>query len=103
MGDAVRYAKRVDANHEAVKQAFKALKCWVGDLHGLGQGMPDLLVSVPPSHALALVEVKDGSKPPSKRKLTKPEADFHEACPALIWIVESLDDVTTCVNYYRMG
>ena len=104
LGDEMtRYAKRVDANHDAVKQAFKALGCWVGDLHGLGQGMPDLLVSVPPSNVLALIEVKDGDKPPSKRKLTKPEQEFHETCPAMIWIVEGLEDVKTVVRYYRLG
>lgn len=98
-----RYAKRVDENHNAIKTAFKAFGCWVGDLHGLGQGMPDLLVSVPPTHALALVEVKDGGKPPSKRKLTGPEKDFHDNFPGLIWIVEDLGGVEKVLRYYRYG
>jgi hypothetical protein len=96
-----RYAKRVDVNQKAIVECFRKLGCWVGDLHGIGRGMPDLLVSIPPSHVLALVEVKDGSKPPSGRKLTEPEREFHDSCPAMIWIVESVEDVQTVVKFYR--
>ncbi len=98
-----RWAKRVDANQQTIMAAFRKLGCWVGDLHGIGQGMPDLLLSVPPSHVLVLVEVKDGKKSPSRRKLTKPEEDFHASCPAMIWVIENLDQVQNLVRFYRHG
>jgi hypothetical protein len=40
-----------------------------------------------------LVEVKDSSKPPSARKLTPDEADFHAKWPGEIFVIESVDDV----------
>jgi hypothetical protein len=62
----------VDANHAAIMATFRALGCSVQSIAAVGKGCPDLLVgrdgwTVP-------VEVKDGSKPPSARKLT----DYEE-------------------------
>lgn len=99
----MRRASRVDGNHSQIRRAFEQFGCWVGDLHDLGRGWPDLLVSVPSTHLLVLVEVKDGSKPPSKRKLTPDEQEFHKSCPSMIWTVKDLDDVKKLVGYYRYG
>ena len=97
------YARRVDDNHASIVTAFERLGCWVLDLSRQGAGCPDLLVAIGPAHALALVEIKDGAKAKSRRKLTPAQKKLHDDCPALIWIIESLDDVASCVRYYRHG
>ena len=96
-------AKRVDSNQSEVVKAFRKLGCWVFDLSAVGKGLPDLLISVPPHHVLALCEIKDGEKSPSRRKLTKAEEEFHEECPSMVWIIKDLEDVRTLVRYYRQG
>ena len=64
-------AKRRDANHRDVGDHLRELGWSVLDLAGLGDGCPDYVVGK--TGFAALVEVKDGAKPPSKRKLTADE------------------------------
>jgi hypothetical protein len=40
-----------------------------------------------------LLEVKDGEKPPSQRKLTADEVRFHNSWMGQIAIVNSIDDL----------
>ena len=61
-------AKRRDSNHVQVGDYLRALGWSVLDIADNGDGCPDYAVSKP--NFAALVEVKDGSKPPSARKLT---------------------------------
>jgi hypothetical protein len=65
----------------------------------MGSGCPDLLVWTPwvsghiphwhPGSNL-LFEVKDGSKPPSARKLTPDQVKFHSEWPGEIHIVNNV-------------
>jgi len=96
-------ARRTDRNHAEGVAAFRKYGCWVRDLHDVGKGLPDLLIAVPPNWTLALVEVKDGEKPPSQRKLTDAQEKLHAECPAVIWIVESEDDVFHTITYIRQS
>jgi hypothetical protein len=64
-------ARRKDANHNSVGDHLRSLGWSVLDLSSAGDGIPDMAVGRP--GFAALVEVKDGSKPPSKRKLTPDE------------------------------
>lgn len=63
-----------------VVDALRAVGCRVVSLAAVGKGLADLLV-LNPRGGLRLLEVKDGSKPPSKRKLTPDQAKFHGAWP----------------------
>lgn len=81
-----RFAK-VDANHAEIVAAFRACGALVCSLAAVGKGVPDLLVAK--GRRVFIVEVKDGSKVPSKRKLTKAQADWH----ALGWPVSIVQDV----------
>jgi hypothetical protein len=67
----VRRAARRDANHQSVGDHLRKLGWSVLDLADAGDGVPDLAVAMP--GFAALVEIKDGSKPPSARKLTPKE------------------------------
>lgn len=71
----IRRAARVDANQSEIVSALRAIGVTVTDLSGAGNGVPDLLClwrGMP-----YLVEIKDGSKPPSRRKLTVEQVRFH--------------------------
>ena len=66
----------MDANHKAISQALEQIGCTVQSLASVGGGCPDLLVGYHGHNYI--LEVKDGSKIPSKRKLTDDEAEWQE-------------------------
>lgn len=72
----MRRAGKRDANHAAVRQVLRDIGCSVLDLGNVGAGCPDLLVATPRGDRTFLLEVKDGDKPPSARKLTAQQRDF---------------------------
>lgn len=67
-------AKKLDANHNAIADYLRGIGWGVFSTAAQGNGFPDLLVYRP--GFAALVEIKDGSKPPSARKLTPDEQQF---------------------------
>jgi len=69
------YARQVDANQTAVVEALRRVGALVQHLHTVGGGCPDLLVGY--RGKLWLLEVKDGRKPPSERRLNDAEAAWH--------------------------
>jgi len=85
-----RRAHKVDANQEEIAQALRIMGCKVAITSGLGNGFPDLVVRK--GRVVRLVEVKDGGKPPSQRKLTPPEEKFRQEWEPVYEIVESVDD-----------
>lgn len=93
----MRRSARVDANQKEIIGAFRVLGCSVVPLHTVGHGCPDIAVGK--NKKTILVEIKDGSKPPSARKLTSDEQQFHEQWKGSIAIVESLADVKLLVSY----
>ncbi len=95
----MRRAARTDDNHVDVRDAFRDLGIKVRDMAGVGKGFPDLLLAF--GGAMALVEVKDGKKPPSKRKRSDGQLDFAENWPGRVELCESLDDVPGIVARLR--
>lgn len=89
-------AGRVDANQNDIVAAFRSMGCSVAITSNVRGGFPDIVVGI---HGLnLLVEIKDGSKIPSARKLTKDEQIFHDNWKGHAVIVESVDDVVALVN-----
>ena len=87
----MRYAARVDANQIQVVSALRAAGAKVQDLSAVGKGVPDLLCKYQGS--FYLIEVKDGQKPPSARKLTPDQVKWHEEWKcAFLGVVESPDE-----------
>ena len=86
----MRTAPRVDANHGAIRQQLEAMGCVVRSLAGAGSGIPDLLCYWKRTRTLFLVEVKDGSKYPSQRRLTPDQVKFHQDFEGVVHIVESV-------------
>ena len=70
-----RRAARVDDNQREVVRALRDAGCTIQYLHHVGGGCPDILVGFREENFL--LEIKDGSKPPSQRKLTPSQEDWH--------------------------
>lgn len=73
----MRRAAKIDANQPAIVAALRKAGATVYSLAAVGQGIPDLLVGY--SGKTALIEVKDGSKPPSARALTPDQQQWHQS------------------------
>jgi Holliday junction resolvase len=87
----VRRAARTDANQIQVVSALRAAGAKVQDLSSVGQGVPDLLCQY--QGAFYLIEVKDGRKAPSQRRLTDDQVKWHEEWKsAFLGVVESPDE-----------
>jgi hypothetical protein len=70
----------------------------VQSLAGLGDGVPDLLVGLRDKR-IVLIEVKDGAKPPSERKLTPDQIKWHadwDGWP--VYVVKSVDEALAVVG-----
>lgn len=94
----VRRAAKVDANHGEVVKALRAVGCSVLSLAAVGNGCPDLLVCVPWNRRLHLIEVKDGSRPPSERKLTDDQVKFHANWKGPIHVVMNVEQALAVVH-----
>lgn len=92
----MRRSGRRDANHAAIRDDLRARGFLVLDLGSVGGGCPDLLVAWP--GGMVLLEVKDGAKPPSARKLTPDEAEFHRLWGAHVREVLSLAEALAAVG-----
>jgi hypothetical protein len=66
----------VDSNQREIDEALRALGWLVWPTHQLGKGFPDRLIAK--AGRLVLLEVKDGAKCPSARKLTEDERRARE-------------------------
>ena len=84
-------ASRTDANHAEIVDAFRSCGASVQTLHAVGRGCPDLLIGFGGDNLL--VEVKDGAKSPSRRKLTPDQVRWHSAWGGRVAIVESTEAV----------
>lgn len=84
----VSRANKVDANQPAIVAALRKVGCKVQSLAAIGDGCPDLMVGW--AGVITLMEVKDGSKPPSARQLTDAQRVWHA-----IWAEERIAVVTT--------
>lgn len=83
-------AKRKDANHNEIAEYLQERGWAVHDTSGLGFGFPDALVGKP--EFCCVVEIKDGSKPPSARKLTPDEQRFKDNWTGPYVLAESPED-----------
>lgn len=80
-------AAAVDANQRAIVTALRGVGATVMHLHRVGMGCPDLCVGWRGKNWL--LEVKDGSKPPSQQKLTPMQDEWHSAWKGSAQIVNS--------------
>ena len=83
---------RTDANQTECVRVARQLGASVFDASALGGGFPDLIIGF--RNVTHLVEVKDGKKTPSRRKLTPDQERFHrEWNGEPVMVVLSPDDL----------
>lgn len=90
-------AAKIDANQNEIVNALRDIGCSVQSLAAVGKGVPDLLVS---NHRgeLFLMEIKDGAKPPSARKLTPDQVKWHDNWNSEIHIVLTVEQAIDIVR-----
>lgn len=92
----MRRAARVDDNQREIVEELRRVGCSVWSLAGVGKGFPDLAVGFRGRNLF--LEVKDGSKPPCKRRLTPDEEAFHASWRGHVAVVESVEDALKIVG-----
>ena len=80
---------RVDANQKEIVTGLRKLGVSVTPTHMVGDGFVDLVCGWKGQNFL--LEVKDGEKPPSARKLTPDEVEWHGNWRGKAHIVGSLE------------
>jgi Holliday junction resolvase len=96
----VRRAAKIDANQDAVTIALRAAGAKVQSLAATGKGVPDLLCQY--KGTFYLIEVKDGQKTPSQRRLTPDQVKWHEEWKcAFLGVVESPDEALRFIGVIK--
>jgi len=78
---------RKDVNQKQLETVFKAYGFTTYDTSSLGDGFPDFIAGKDSNNYL--IEVKDGSKPPSKQRLTPMEERFHRTWRGNVHVLNS--------------
>ena len=95
-GEPMRRAAKVDDNHDEIVQALKTCGAIVQSLAAIGKGCPDLLCAF--RGRLFLLEVKDGSKPPSRQRLTDDQLSWHRSWGTLVDVVNSPEQALRAIG-----
>ena len=96
----MRRAAAVDRNQAEIVAALRKVGATVQPLHATGQGCPDLLAGF--QGANFLLEVKDWTKPPSKRALTPDQVEWHGGWKGQVAIVETVDAALIAIGAIRI-
>lgn len=84
--------KRTDANQKKVVELVRKLHgASITSTHIIGKGFPDLVIGYKGINYL--IELKDGFKPKSQKKLTPDEVEFHLKWNGQIAVCESFEDI----------
>ena len=90
-------AKRIDDNQRAIVKALRSIPgCTVESLAAVGKGVPDLLCGFRGRNYL--IEIKDGEKSPSRRKLTPAQVDWHQQWCGTVHIVTCYNDALEVIG-----
>ena len=92
----MRRASRVDDNQAEIVAILRYVGCSVTSLASIGRGCPDIVVGH--NGVNFLLEIKDGRRCRSRRKLTPEEKKWHEAWKGQVAVVESVEDALSVVS-----
>lgn len=92
---------KIDGNHSEIRSVLRDIGAMVVDLSAVGSGVPDLMVLY--RGRVRLLEVKDGNKPPSARRLTPDQRTWHQMAGArgvCVHVVTNIDEavMATCAE-----
>ena len=100
----MRRAARTDGNQADIIAALTAAGCSCQSLAGVGDGCPDLLVGWGGSSGrLAVMEIKDPTKPIADQEFTPKQKQWHRAWRGPAHLVRSADEALAIVTFYRVG
>lgn len=92
----MRRAARIDDNQKEIVRALRSIPgVTVVSLAAVGRGVPDILVGRAGKNYL--LEIKDSAKPPSERKLTPAEQEFHDKWTGHCAVVMSVNEALSVV------
>lgn len=91
---------KVDANQREIVEALRSIGATVQHLHAVAKGCPDLLVGR--GGVNYLLEVKDGNKPPSARKLTADQIEWHNIWQGNAAVVSTIDEAIAAVGGFAL-
>ena len=91
-----RRKARKDDNHNEIQKGLEAIGASVFDTSGVGSGFSDVVVGF--RNKNFLLEIKDGNKPPSKRKLTPDEIDFKTTWNGQYNVVKNLAEALQIIT-----
>jgi hypothetical protein len=97
----MRRRAKVDANQSLIVSALRNAGAFVQPLHMVGKGVPDLLAIR--RGVVYLLEVKDGTKPASARKLTPDESAWHAAAYSHGYTVAVVDGIESALAAVGLG
>lgn len=84
---------RKDSNHKEIVKKFKDLDWFVTDVSDTPK-ICDIRIDklIEGKHVSVVIEIKDGEKPPSSRKITKDEFEYLSNFPGNLAIIEDTYD-----------
>ena len=97
----MRRAARTDDNHQRIAQALLDAGATVLHLHGVGMGAPDICAGFRGRNVL--LEIKDGDKPKSARKLTPMQVRWHEIWKGQVAVVHSEAEAIAAIGLQVRG
>ena len=96
----MRLAAKIDENQPEIVAALRAIGAKVTILSAVGGGVPDIVCWY--RGLWTMLEIKDGAKPPSARKLTPAQETWHAVhWDARVAIVTSVEEAIAAVNQFQ--
>lgn len=96
-----RRAAAIDRNQPEIVRALRRAGATVTPTHTAGEGFPDLAVGF--RGVTYLVEVKDGARPPSARKLTPPQEQWHAVWRGHVVVVKDVPEALAVLGIKLRG
>lgn len=98
-------AKKIDSNQNSIVKSLRQIPgVKVAITSGLGNGFPDLVVgklTAGRGMQMAMIELKDGKKSASRKRLTKDEEKFKRDWEACYYVCENLEEVLRAIGIVK--
>jgi len=94
-----RRKAKVDDNQSEIVDALRKAGCSVTITSGQADGFPDIVVGFRDINYL--IEIKDGSKVPSKRKLTPDQVKWHKRWNGKAHVVKNVTEAFKVVGLMK--
>ena len=98
---AIRRAAKIDDNQNELVALIRAMGVSVAITSAAHDGFTDLVIGF--GGVTVLVEVKDGSKEPARRKLTPQQVAFHGSFKGAITVIENEQQAVELVTRIRQA